>query len=78
MNERLLPYIKKASKSENVAESDYIGIAIDDKHLCLAQVVDGVICPQHLIPVSAVTFGMVVESCKRSFRHAVTTDNLGV
>jgi hypothetical protein len=76
MNERLLPYIKKASKSENVAESDYIGIAIDDKHLCFAQVVDGVICPQHLIPISTVTFGMVVESCKRSFRRAVTADNL--
>ncbi len=76
MDDRLLPYIQKASHKEKIPESDYIGIAIDDAHLCFAQVVDGVIIPQHLLPLSEVSFEMVVEACRRSFRRAVTADTL--
>jgi hypothetical protein len=54
MQERLLPYILRAAAQDNIDESDYIGIAIDGKHLVFAQVVGGVICPQQLLPVTSV------------------------
>ena len=76
MEERLLPYILRAAKGDHIDESDYIGIAIDGKHLAFAQVVGGAIQPQHLLAVSPVTFGMVVEACRKSFRRAVTASNL--
>jgi hypothetical protein len=76
MHERLLPYIQRAARSDNIPESDYIGIAIDGTHLCFAQVVDSSIVSQHLLPISLVTFGMVVESCVKSYRRAVKADNL--
>lgn len=76
MNQRLLPYIQRASQIDKVPESDYIGIAIDDAHLCFAQVVEGAIVPQHLLPLSTITFEMVVESCRRSYRRAVKADTL--
>lgn len=76
MEERLLPYIIHAAKNDHVDERDYIGIAIDGKHLAFAQVVEGEIRPQHLLPVSPTTFGMVVEACRKSFRRAVTARNL--
>ena len=74
--ERLLPYILKTSEAEHIDASDYIGIAIDGHHLAFAQVVDGVIHHQHLLPVSLITFGMVVEACRKSYRRAVTAVNL--
>ena len=72
IHERLLPYILKASAQDNIDQSDYIGIAVDGKHLAFAQVVDGEIRPQNLLPVTPVTFGMVVEACRKSFRRAIT------
>jgi hypothetical protein len=74
--ERLLPYILRAAAHDNIDESDYIGIAIDGNHLVFAQVVDGAIRPQHLLPVTPVTFGMVVEACRKCFRRAITASNL--
>ena len=76
MEERLLPYILRAAQKDHIDERDYIGIAIDGKHIAFAQVVDGAIQPQHLLPVTPVTFGMVVEACRKSFRRAITASNL--
>lgn len=76
IDERLLPYIVRTAKVEHIDQSDYIGIAIDGKHLAFAQVVDGGIHYQHLLPVTQVTFGMVVEACRKSYRRAVTAANL--
>ena len=74
--ERLLPYILKASAHDHVEQSDFIGIAIDGNHLAFAQVVDGAIHTQHLLPVTPITFGMAVEACRKSFRRAITAQNL--
>lgn len=76
LEKRLLPYIVRTSKAENIDQSDYIGIAIDGHHLAFAQVIDGMIQHQHLLPVTQVTFGMVVEACRKSYRRAVTAENL--
>ncbi|PQJ08918.1 SAM-dependent methyltransferase [Flavipsychrobacter stenotrophus] len=76
MNHRLLPYILKAAHLEKIHESDYIGIAIDNAHLCFAQVIDGEIISQHLLPISPITFNMVIEACNSSKRRAVTADTL--
>lgn len=76
MQQRLLPYIKKASKKDHIAESDYIGIAIDDAHICFAQVVKGAIIDEHLLALSPITFGMVADSCLSSYRRAVISENL--
>ena len=76
VRERLLPYIRRAARNERLHESDYIGLAIDDRHLAFAQVVDGEITHQNLLPVTARTFGMVVEACRACHRRAVTAGNL--
>lgn len=76
LDKRLLPYIIKTAKVEHIDQSDYIGIAIDGHHLAFAQVIDGKIHPQHMLPVTQVTFGMVVEACRKSYRRAVTASNL--
>ena len=76
MQERLLPYIMKASALDHVEQSDFIGIAIDGEHLAFAQVINGAIFSQHLLPVTPVTFGMVVEACRKSYRRAITAQNL--
>ena len=54
IHERLLPYISRTAEDEHIDESDYIGIAIDDSHLAFAQVVDGEITHQNLLPISYV------------------------
>ena len=76
LHERLLLYIRRAARKEHVDESDYIGIAIDDSHLAFAQVVDGEITHQNLLPITGRTFGMVVEACRTCYRRAVTASNL--
>lgn len=76
VHERLLPYIRRTAEAEHIDESDYIGIAIDDSHLAFAQVVDGVITHQNLLPITDSTFGMVVGACRTSYRRAVTARNL--
>ena len=76
VHERLLPYIRRTAEEEHINESDYIGIAIDDSHLAFAQVVDGEITHQNLLPITGRTFGMVVEACRRCYRRAITASNL--
>lgn len=76
VHERLLPYIRRTAEEEHIDESDYIGIAIDDSHLAFAQVVDGEIIHQNLLPITDRSFGMVVGACHTSFRRAVTASNL--
>ena len=76
VHERLLLYIRRTAKKEHIDESDYIGIAIDDSHLAFAQVVDGEITHQNLLPITGRTFGMVVEACRTCYRRAVTASNL--
>ena len=76
VHERLLPYIRRTAKKEHIDESDYIGIAIDGSHLAFAQVVDGEITHQNLLPITGRTFGMVVEACRTCYRRAITASNL--
>ena len=76
VHERLLPYICRTARKEHINESDYIGIAIDDSHLAFTQVVDGEITHQNLLPITARTFGMVVEACRTCYRRAITASNL--
>jgi Eco57I restriction-modification methylase len=76
INDRLLPYIVRTAEIEGSNESDYIGIATDGNHVCFAQVVKGAINHQHLMQVTPVSFSMVVEACRKSYRRAVTASNL--
>ena len=75
-DERLLPYILRAAKEAGVPSEDYIGIAIDGEHVCFAQVRDGAIHTQHLIPFSEYAVGLVVEALKAQTRRAITIRNL--
>jgi len=65
--ERLLKYIKKESVNTGIPESDFIGIAIDGNHICFAQVIEGRIKTQHLMPFSPESFEMVMDAF--SFRY---------
>jgi hypothetical protein len=76
IDERLLPYIIRTAKAERIDQSDYIGIAIDGEHLAFAQVTNGKIKHEQLLPVSQITFDMVVEACRKCYRRAVTANNL--
>ena len=76
LHERLLPYILHVAEEEHLDESDYIGIAIDDRYIAFAQVVTGQITHQNLLPLTIATFGMVVEACRTCHRRAVTAGNL--
>ena len=76
VHQRLLPYIRRTARREHLNESDYIGVAIDDSHLAFAQVVDGQIAHQTLLPITPKTFGMVVEACRTCYRRAITASNL--
>lgn len=76
MNKRLLPYIQQASLEQAIPEDDFIGIAIDGEHLCFAQVINGAIRHNYLLPFSEESVAMVIEACNASFRRAVTSENL--
>ncbi len=76
LNERLLPYITRASAREGIPKSDYIGVAIDDRFLSFVQVVGGAVRHSGLLPITEQTFEMVVEACRASYRRAVTATNL--
>ena len=76
VHQRLLRYIRRAARREHLNESDYIGVAIDDSHLAFAQIIDGQITYQNLLPITPRTFGMVVEACRTCYRRAVTASNL--
>lgn len=74
--ERLLPYILKKSAQTKIPESDFIGIAIDGEHICFAQVIDGDITTQHLMPFSPASVEMVVDALRSDTRKGLTTENL--
>lgn len=76
MDQRLLPYILRVSKEERIDPSDYIGVAIDGKHIAFAQVIVGRIKSEALLEVTPLVFEMVVEACRKSYRRAVTATNL--
>ncbi len=76
IDKRLLPYIIREAAKTGIPEDDYIGIAIDGEHICFAQVVDGNINSQHLIPFSEYAVGLVMQAIKADTRRAVTIENL--
>lgn len=73
---RLLKYIQRLAAEQGLDEKDYIGIAIDGDHVSFAQVQDGKIIHQPLMPFSTVTFQMVVDALMANFRRAITSENL--
>lgn len=76
MHQRLLPYILKEAKKTKIPESDFIGIAIDGDHLAFAQVIDGNIYAQHLLPFSKTSFNLVVDAFQADTRKAFNIENL--
>lgn len=74
--ERLLPYIVKKASQTKIPESDFIGIAIDGEHICFAQVIDGHIITQHLMPFTPESVEMVVDALRSDTRKGLTTENL--
>ena len=74
--DRLLPYIIKKAKETKIPESDFIGIAIDGEHICFAQVVNGEIKTQQLMPFSPESVAMVVDALRSDTRKGLTTENL--
>lgn len=74
--QRLLPYIQREAIKAGIPAEDFIGIAIDGDHLCFAQVLDGAIHTQHLIPFSEYAVGLVIQAIKADTRRAITLDNL--
>jgi len=74
--ERLLKYIPRLAAEQGIDEQDYIGIAIDGEHISFAQVRDGNIVHQPLMPFSIITFQMVIDALRANFRRAITPENL--
>lgn len=73
---RLLPYIARESSKSGIPTESYIGIAIDGEHVCFAQVIEGVIYSQHLVPFSEYAVTLVIEAIKADTRRAITVENL--
>jgi hypothetical protein len=67
---RLLKYIPRLAAEQGLDEKDYIGIAIDGDHVGFAQVQDGKIVHQPLMPFSTIAFQMVVDALRANFRLA--------
>ncbi len=74
--QRLLPYILRESNKTGIPTEDYIGIAVDGEHICFAQVKDGELITQHLIPFSEYAVGLVIQAIKTDVRRAITISNL--
>ncbi|MQY52452.1 N-6 DNA methylase [Rhodocyclus tenuis] len=73
---RLLPYIRREAIKAGIPAEDFIGIAIDGDHVCFAQVLDGAIHTQHLIPFSEYAVGLVIQAVRADTRRAITIENL--
>ncbi len=71
-----MPYIQREAKKSGIPSEDYIGIAIDGDHVCFAQMRDGAIHTQHLVPFSEYAVGLVIQAIKADTRRAITIDNL--
>jgi len=74
--DRLLPYITREAKKDRIPPQDYIGIAIDGEHICFAQMCDGELETEHLLPFTLQAFELVVAAVKADTRRAVTAENL--
>lgn len=73
---RLLPYIRREAEQTGIPEEDFIGIAIDGEHVCFAQVQDGALQTQHLVPFSEYAVALVIKAIQTDTRRAVTSANL--
>lgn len=73
---RLLKYIQQRAAKEGLDEASYIGVALDGEHVAFAQVQNGAIMHQPLMPFSTISFQMVVDALKANFRRAITAENL--
>ncbi len=73
---RLLKYIQRLAAEQGLDEKAYIGVAIDGDHVAFAQVQDGKIIHQPLMPFSTTSFQMVVDALRANFRRAITSENL--
>lgn len=73
---RLLPYIKREALRSGIPTEDYIGIAIDGDHVCFAQVREGAIFSEHLVPFSQYAVTLVMAAIRADTRRAITVDNL--
>lgn len=62
IDNRLQPYIQRESLKSNIPADDFIGIAIDGEHICFAQMRNGSIHTQHLIPFSEYGVGLVIQA----------------
>jgi len=76
LEERLLKYIPRLAAEQGIDEQDYIGIAIDGEHISFAQVHNGKITHQPLMPFSVITFQMVIDALRANFRRAIMSENL--
>lgn len=74
--DRLEKYIKRRSKLEGIPEEDYIGIAIDGKHICFAFMKKGHIFHRNLLPFNEASVNLVAQACLDAKRRAVTAENL--
>lgn len=74
--DRLNKYIIKRAKMEGIPPEDYIGIAIDGKHICFAFMKAGQITHRNLLPFNQASVELVAQACFDSKRRAVTADNL--
>jgi|GEM_PF-398244 len=73
---RLLKYISRLAVEQGIDEENYIGIAIDGDYVGFAQVLNGKILHQPLMPFSIVAFQMVIDALRANFRRAITSENL--
>lgn len=74
--DRLDKYIRRRAKSEGLPMEDYIGIAIDGKHVCFAFMKAGKIVHRNLLPFNEASVELVAQACFDSKRRAVTAENL--
>lgn len=74
--DRLKKYIERITVREKAETEDYIGIAIDGDHVCFAQLKDGKIETQHLIPFSPYAVELVIQALVAKTRKQISTRNL--
>lgn len=74
--DRLDKYIRRRSESEGIPVEDYIGIAIDGKHICFAFFKNGQIAHRNLLPFNEASVELVAQACRDAKRRAVTAENL--
>lgn len=74
--DRLDKYIRRRAKAEGLPMEDYIGIAIDGKHVCFAFMKAGKITHRNLLPFNEASVDLVAQACRDSKRRAVTAENL--